>query len=714
MMPQIDNPLGFLLNPKSVAVVGASNGVGKVGYSVMNNIVQSGYSGRVFPINPKSPEVFGFPAFKSVVDVPEDVELVVVCVPARFVVGTMKQCAEKKVRGVVIITAGFKEVSEEGAELEKQIQAIAKEANIRVVGPNCLGVITPFLNASFASRHPKRGHIAMVSQSGAMMTAVLDWAATCNVGFSNFVSIGNKADVDEVDLIDLLADDPETNIILLYLESVEDGEKFLKVVSKATSKKPVIILKSGTSNAGAAAAASHTGALAGSDTSFTLAFERSGVIRATTMNDLFDMARIFDQAVVPKGENFAIITNAGGPGIVATDAFENNGLGLTHFTPSIEKELIANLPAEAATHNPVDIIGDAPPARYKTALEIAFKDDIDVCAGALVLVTPQSQTEPAEVARMLVDVQEKYPERMIVGCFMGGISMTEPAEILAGTTVPMYQFPEPAINSIKYACAYNKIKAAVPLHEQVMPTISYDKEAVTAVFDSVKAEDRKILLAYETAAIFTALGVDCPGTKLAKSPKEAGEKAAEIGFPVVMKIVSPEIMHKSDCGGVVLFVKSAEQAEGVYTQIMEACAERGPKGANLVGVEIQEMVDFKAKAKNSEIILGINKDAQWGHMVMFGQGGIYANYTEDVSFQLAHKYTAELARAQLKQTKINTILEGVRGEPRSDIDSVVDVMTRLAQLVNDFPEITELDMNPLLVFAEGEGYSAVDVKITIE
>ncbi|MCP4764517.1 MAG: CoA-binding protein, partial [archaeon] len=374
--------LSFFFKPKSVACIGASETKGKVGFAVMSNIVDS-FKGDIYPINKKRDTILGCKAFKSVLDIDASIDIAIICIPASFVIDTVKECAQKGIKGLVIISAGFKEVGGEGTIFEEKIQKIALENDIRIIGPNCLGIISPFLNASFATKTPKKGKIAMISQSGAMMTAILDWAEKEGIGFSNFVSIGNKTDLDEVDFIEDFAEDPETNTIILYIESVNNGMKFLQNVPKAARKKPIIILKSGISEAGSRAASSHTGALAGNDISFDIAFEKCGVIRAKTMTDLFDYAKCFNKvSLIPKGKQFAIITNAGGPGIITTDAFDTFNVGLSRFSSETIKELRKNLPKEASIYDPVDIIGDATPDRYKTALEIIFKEPETICAGA--------------------------------------------------------------------------------------------------------------------------------------------------------------------------------------------------------------------------------------------------------------------------------------------------------------------------------------------
>jgi acetyltransferase len=707
--------LSYFFKPKSVAVIGASSSKGKVGNSVISNVIST-FKGEIYPINPKQEEILGYKAYKSVLEVNDPIDVAIICIPAQFVLDTIKECVDKQVKGIVIISAGFKEVGGQGAVFEKEIEKIAQENDVRIIGPNCLGIVSPYYNGTFSAQNPKKGHIAVISQSGAMLTAILDWAGAQDMGFSNFVSMGNKVDVDETDLIEELANDPETNIILMYLESVNDGEKFLQAVPQATKKKPVIILKSGISEAGSRAASSHTGALAGNDISFSIAFDKCGVIRAQTMIELFDMARIFDRAALPKGDQFAIITNAGGPGIVATDAFDTYKLGLSRFSSRTLELLRVRLPSEAAVYNPVDIIGDASPERYRVALETVFQEDNLVCAGALVMVTPQAQTKPTEVAQVLLEIQEQFPQKLIVGAFMGGTSMIEPTQMLQNSTIPVYEFPEQAIQAMKFMCNYVNNQKKPLINTKKIARYRIATERISEIFKEARQDGRNVLLANETSEIFRIYGIKNPKTYLANSAKEAEELSSKIGFPLVMKVVSPDIIHKTDCGGVVLNIKDGEQAKEAFLRIINNVQKYGPHNAKIYGIELQEMVDTSEYKKNTQMILGMSKDPQWGPLLMVGTGGIYTNFLKDVAFDLAYKYDKNDALQQLSKTKIYSILKGVRGEPKSDIDAILNVLVRISQLVHDFPQIVELDVNPLLVFEESpehDAYSAVDVKITI-
>ncbi|MHA1584557.1 MAG: acetate--CoA ligase alpha subunit [Promethearchaeota archaeon] len=705
--------LESMFHPKSVAIIGASSKAGKIGNSVIRNMQESQFPGIYYPINPKSPSILGYKAYPSITDVPGDVDLAVICIPSRFCVPVVEECGKKGVKSLVIITAGFKEVGGEGRDRENDIIEIAKKYSMRVLGPNCLGLITNG-NFSFSSITPKKGKIAMLSQSGAMMTGLLDWAVEHDIGFSSFISLGNKCDADEVDYIEYLAQDEETKVIAGYIESVQDGEKFFKVVSAAAKKKPIILMKSGRSAAGAAAASSHTGALAGSDIAFDLAFKKTGVIRADTISDLFNYALTFLESPIPRGDKFAIITNAGGPGIVCTDAMEKEGVPIARFTAETVQKLKDVLPAESNFYDPVDIIGDAPPSRYESAIDILFQTKHEEVAGGIVLLTPQSQTNPLGVAEVCTKMHHKYPEKVMVGAFIGGVSITEAANNLTRNGVPVYQFPEDAIRVIHGLIEFEKASIRPSVTEKPVPIFDVNKARVQDIIKKTQADKRTVLLSYETSEIFDIYGIKSPKSRLSQTARDAAEIAEKIGFPVVMKIVSPQIIHKWDCGGVILNINSAEEARDAFIEIMNNARNKGPSGADIVGVEVQEMITTDDKKKTTEIILGVNRDPQWGPMLMFGSGGIYANYVKDVAFDLAYHFDRKDAKNLINKTRISKILEGVRGEPKSDITGLIDVLVRLSQLVNDFNEILELDINPCLVFEESNGYSAVDIKITIK
>jgi len=712
------NDISFFFNPKSIAVIGASDTKGKVGNTVLNNIINSGYKGKVFPINPRAEEVCNIQCYRSILDVKDDIDVAIFVIPGKFVNKAAEECGKKKVKGLIVISAGFKEIGGEGVEREEELIKIGKKYNMRILGPNCLGFIGLNYNGSFAADTPKKGGIAMISQSGAMLTGMMDYSMTQAFGFSCNISLGNKADLGAVDFIEFLAEDDNTSVILCYLESITDGQKFLEILPKATRKKPIVILKSGVSEAGARAASSHTGALAGADIAYDLAFNKCGVIRAKTIEDLFDYGEVFLYQPIPKENSFAIITNAGGPGIVATDAFEREDLKFAGFSESILHALRAKLPLEASIFNPIDIVGDAAPGRYEFTLNTIFGINGKVEAneitteGALVIVTPQAQTEPSEVARLIHDISAKHlTEKPIVCSFIGGKTIAEGREYLKQNHIPCYRFPDRAAHSLKTLIKRGEYLKSTHLDEREIPTFKVKKGRVKEIFSNVREDGRTVLLSYETSEVFDCYGIKSPKSRLAQTPRQAMNLQSETGKSV-MKIVSPHIIHKTDVGGILLNIETKQDAFEAYIQIVNNAKKFGPQNAKIYGVEVQEMIDFKTETKVNEIIIGMSKDPQFGPLLMFGTGGIYANFMQDVAFALSYKFTKENAKNLIESTKIYNLLHGVRGESSSDIEAIINVLLRLSQLVNDFPEIVELDINPLLAFLKG--YSAVDIKITIK
>ncbi len=714
--------ISHFYNPKSIAIIGASTTVGKVGNIVLNNIINSGYSGKIFPINlraGKGLEILGYKTYKTVLDVPEEIDIAIFIIPARLVCPVAEECGKKGVKGLIVISAGFKEIGGEGLEREEQLIEIGKKYNMRILGPNCLGFLGLHYNGSFAAETPKKGHIAMISQSGAMLTGMMDYSMTQAFGFSCNISLGNKADLGAVDFIEYLANDDETKVILCYLESIKDGDRFLEVVSKVTRKKPVVILKSGVSEIGARAASSHTGALAGADIAYDLAFEKCGVIRAKTIEDLFDSGEIFLYQPIPKENSLAIITNAGGPGIVATDAFERENLKFASFSEGILHALRRELPQEAAIFNPIDIVGDAAPERYEFTLNTIFgingkelEEDITT-EGALIIVTPQAQTKPTEVAKLIHRISTehlKVKSKPIVCSFIGEKSIAKGRDYLKQNHIPCYHFPDRAARSLKTLIKYGEYLKSVPLDEREIPKFDVNKGRVKEIFENVRTDKRTVLLSHETSEVFECYGIISPKSRLARTPREAMKLQDEIGKSV-MKIVSPHIIHKTDVGGIALNIETPQQAFEAYIQIIDNVKKFGPQNSRIYGVEVQEMIDFKKEKKVNELIIGMSRDPEFGSMLMIGTGGIYANFMKDVAFALAYKFTEQDARKTLERTKIYSLLQGVRGESSSDIYAIIDVLLKLYQLVNDFPEIVELDINPLLAFTKG--YSAVDIKITI-
>jgi acetyl coenzyme A synthetase (ADP forming)-like protein len=717
--------ISYFFNPKTIAIIGASGTKGKVGYNVLKNIIDSKFNGKVYPINPKTDKILNHKSYKTVLDVPDEIDVAIIVIPAEYVNSVAEECGKKQVKGLVIITAGFKEIGGEGVRREQDLVKIAKKYNMRIIGPNCLGFIGINYNGSFATETPKIGEIAMISQSGAMLTGMMDYSMEQNYGFSCNISLGNKADLNEVDFIEYLANDENTKVILCYLESIEDGNKFLKIIPKAVQKKPIVILKAGVSEAGARAASSHTGALAGSDIAYHLAFEKSGIIRANSIQDLFDYGEIFLYQPIPKKNSFAIITNAGGPGIVATDAFERENLKFAQFSEDILHKLREGLPSEAAIFNPIDIVGDASPERYQFTLETIFglngkerhqNDENKITTyGALIIMSPQAQTHPMSVAELIYKLVTNYlSHKPIICAFIGEKSVKKAREFLKQKNIPCYPFPERAAHALKTLVDYREFMGRKPLDLIEIPAFKCNKEKVKEIIQRVREDARTVLLSHETSEIFENYGIKSPKSRLARTPREAMELQKEVSKrtgKVVMKIVSPQIIHKTDVGGIVLNIQSPEDAFEAFIQIVDNSKKFGPQIAKIYGVEVQEQIDYKKEKKVNELIIGMSRDPQFGPLLMVGSGGIYANFLKDVSFALSYKFTEDDAKKMLQSTKIYNLLQGVRGESASDIDAIIEVLLRLSQLVNDFPEIVELDINPLLSFLKG--YSAVDIKITI-
>jgi len=696
--------LTSFFNPRSVAVIGASKSPGKIGNVIVKNIISSNYPGKIFPVNPKEKEIEGLACYPSIGAIPEPVELAVIAVPAALVLDIAGACGKSGVKNLVVITAGFKETGKKGLSLEHKLVETCRRYKMQMLGPNCVGFMdthTP-INASFAAGFPLKGEIAFISQSGAMVLSILDWSHSIGLGFSKFVSLGNKADLTESHFIENAADDPNTKVILCYIEDVENGPLFLDTARRASRKKPVIVLKSGTSQAGARAASSHTGALAGSDLAYEAAFRQCGVVRARSMPELFDLAVAFASQPVPRGERVAIITNSGGPGIVATDNVELKNLKMARFTRETVEELRKNLPAEANIYNPVDVLGDAKADRYRFALNKVMADrGVD---SAVVLLCAGGVTEPVETARAMIEVSKTYPEKPLLAAYMGGKQIAEGARVLSAAQIPCFTFPEPAISSISGMVGYARIRD-LPEDEEPPSYEDIDSKTVESVFNDVKKDKRLVLLGSEAARVIAAYGIPAATTILATQPEEAAELADRMGYPVVLKVASPKITHKTDIGGVKAGLKSYEEVRLGFIEIMEKMQRYMPRVA-IYGIEVQKMMP-----KGTELIIGMTRDVQFGPLIAFGLGGIYVNLIKDVSFRLAHGLTVREIKKMLAETKAYTLLRGYRGEQPADIEAIVEATGRFAKLVTDFPEITEVDINP--IFAYNRGVSAVDVKITI-
>jgi len=694
--------LESFFSPRSVAVVGVSREEGRVGHYVFDNLLSAGYVGSVYPVNPKADEVHGHRCYASVQDVPAPVDLAIVVVPAKYVSGVLEECGLSGIRAVIVISAGFKETGPAGAALEREAVAVARKHGIRLLGPNCLGLIATesLLNASFAPTMPSAGTISFMSQSGALGTAVLDWAAGESIGLAHFVSLGNKSDLSEVDLLKAWEADPGSKVVAAYLEAVTDGRAFVEAASSLTRLKPLIALKAGGSDAGARAVSSHTGSLAGSEQAYSAAFRKAGIIRAASVQELFDFSVGFARQPLPKGPGLVILTNAGGPAILATDACERLGMSLASLEAETITALREALPAAAALYNPVDVLGDADPERYRLAGEILVRDP-NVRA-ILVILTPQAGTDAESTARAVVELARSSGITTFAS-FMGRAGVASAIPVFTEGEIPQFDFPERAVATLAAMLSHSRrLQAPVP----ILPAIDGDRTIVANAIEHARQAGRTFITEESASRIAAAYGISVPPGGIAKDLAAARLLAAEVGYPVVMKIASPDILHKSDIGGIRVDIKDEDGLVEAYEDILARVRERMPD-ANIWGVSIQQMLP-----PGREVIIGVNRDAQFGPLLMFGLGGIFVEVMKDVTFRLC-PVTTEEAREMLTEIRGFGLLRGARGQRPADLDAVIDVIVRTSALVSDFPEITELDINPLIVADKGEGAVAADIRIGI-
>ena len=695
--------LESFFSPESVAIVGASRQKGKVGYEILSNMIGAGYKGKIFPVNPNADEIDGvkcFPDLQSIGQVPD---LVIIVVPANAVPAVMQQCANAGVKSVIIITAGFREVGKEGKGLEEQVIQIARQAGIRVIGPNCLGVIVPAnnLNASFGGDLPAAGAIGYLSQSGALLAAILDMANANGIGFSKLVSIGNKADVDELDIIKAFSSDSDTRVIAGYLESITDGNVFVSQAERISHDKPILLMKSGGTQAGAKAASSHTGSLAGGEVAYESAFERAGVIRCESIKQQFDYAQCFANQPLPAGPHVAVITNAGGPGIMAADAIERQGLTFAKLSDKTTKKLAAVLPPAANLYNPVDILGDALADRYESSLSVILDDsNVDT---VLVLLTPQAMTDATATAEVVVEVAHQKPTKPILACFLGANKVKEGVRILREGKIPQYDSPESAVATIKVMADYVRWCSRPKRLVKLFPV---NRRKVENIIERHLRQGIREIGETEAKEILEAYGFVTPKGSIATTADQAVNIAGQLGYPVVLKIWSPDILHKSDVGGVKLGLKTDQEVRDAFDLMMYRIPQKRPD-AKILGVLVQEMC-----RKGKEVILGMNRDPHFGPLMMFGMGGIMVEVLKDVSFNLA-PLTAEEAGQMLVSTKTYQMLKGVRGQEGVDIEKIAEGLQRLSQLVTEFPQIQQMDINPYIVGPEGTTPIAVDARMSV-
>ncbi len=699
-----------IISPRSIAVVGATNRPGSVGLATFKNLLQAGYQGILYPVNPKSKSVQGVKAYPSLTDVPDDVDLAVIVVPPEIVPSVVEEATRKKVKGCVVITAGFKEVGGQGAELEKRLQVLVRENGTRLVGPNCLGVINTnkgvCMNASFARIMPKPGNIAFISQSGALCTSVLDVAAGRNIGFSKFVSFGNKADVNEIDLLRYLKDDPDTDVILMYIEDITDGREFIEVTRDITlnTGKPILAVKSGRSREGARAAASHTGSLAGSDNTYDAIFLQGGIQRVEGVNELFIYAQAFSKQPLPNGNRVAIITNAGGPGIMATDAAIRHGLSLAVFSEATRERLLENLPATASIHNPVDIIGDATHERYEAAIrDILMDDGVD---GAIVILTPQAMTDILETAQIIPHVAKDI-QKPILSAFMGMVDVSEGVRYLEEHGIPNYTFPEAAARAMASMVRFSERLRSKGSQKREVWRFSADRKKASGIIkEKLEGKQSYYMPEKDAAEVLRCYGFPLLESRVVRDSSEIDAVIDEIGFPVAMKIASPDIVHKSDVGGVRLKIESLEEARKAFEEIIKNVKKFAP-AARVEGILVVQMA-----RDGVEVILGATRDPKFGPMCMFGLGGIFVEALKDVTFRLAPMWELS-AENMIRSIKAYKVLRGVRGNPPADIEAIKECIMRLSKMVSEHPEIKELDINPLIVYPEGQGCVVADSRILL-
>ena len=691
--------LATLFAPQRVAVVGATDREGSVGNAVFQNLVDD-FEGEVVPVNPSKSSVLGRECYDSVAEVPP-VDVAVIVVPPDIAVEAVREAGEHGIENVVVITAGFSESGSEGAARERELVDIAEEYDMNLVGPNCVGVMSTSvgLNATFAPLNANPGNISFMSQSGAFITAVLDWASDRDIGFKDVVSLGNKAVLDEGDFIEEWGADPDTDVVLGYLEDIDNGRAFMETAREVTQDTPVVVVKSGRTDAGASAAASHTGAIAGSDRAYEAGLEQAGVIRTETVQELFDTASVLAGQPLPDNENVAIVTNAGGPGVMATDAVGDSSLSLAEFRDETLSELEEFLPDGANIYNPVDIIGDAPAERFERTIDVVL-DDPNV-GMAIVLACPTATLSFERLAEQTARLQEAH-DTPVAGVLMGGTSAQDAREVLSDAGIPSYFDPARAVDSLDRLQEY----ATLQDREYTEPeSFEVDEEKRDEVLARA-AERDSTRLGVEAMELLDAYGIPTPAGRVVDDPEEARELAESIGGDVVMKIVSPDILHKSDIGGVEVGV-GPDEVWDTYEDLVARARQYQPD-ASILGVQVQEMIDLE---EATETIVGVTRDPQFGPLVMFGLGGIFVEVLEDTSFRVAPVPEPE-ARDMTEEIDAAPLLQGARGREPVDTDELVEVIQRISQLVTDVPAITELDINP--VVATADGVTAVDLRLTLD
>ena len=698
----MSDSLDCIFRPKSIAVIGASQTPGKIGHEIVHNLVTAEFNGKVFPINPKADVIHSIKTYPTVEDVPDEVEMAIVTVPKKIAPAVIEQCVRKKVKGLVVITAGFKETGEAGAKVEVEITRLVRASGMRMVGPNCMGVVNTDpdvrMNASFTRTYPRTGKTAFISQSGALGEAILDYSVETGLGLSKFISLGNRADVTSNDTMEYLTNDPSVELVLLYLESFGNPVNFSRIARELSRTKPIIAVKSGRTAAGARAASSHTGSLAGMDIAVDALFEQCGVLRANTIEEVFDMAKAFVGQPRPAGPRVAILTNGGGPGILATDALSTRSLEMASFSPKTLKALSGFLSEDAAVVNPVDMTGSGSPDDFGKALDIMLKDPgVD---SALVIVVMPAFLDAKAVARSIIETRKNYPKKLVLACFMTGAEdETGALKVLRDSDIPVYTYPESAAIALEGLERYRQWRLRP---QGQIKSFKVKKEPVAAVLESARNTGRKLLSVAESQQILTAYGIDVAASATVEDEEGALAFAKKHGYPVVLKILSSKISHKSDRGGVALDIRDEEKLRSEFRRIRGAFSRD-----EVEAILIQEMIEGEI-----ETIIGMTYDPTFGPLVMFGLGGIYVEVLQDVSFKM-HPISDLDADDMVKSIKGYKLLTGYRGKEPADIEKIKDTLLRISQLAGDFPQVQSLEMNPFFVSGVSGCTCAVDARILL-
>ncbi len=703
--PGGEGTLDPLLRPRGIAVIGASRTPNTIGYQILDNLLRHGFTGAVYPVNPRARTIHSIRAYRSVAEIPDPVDLAIIVVPKQYVNAVAEECGEAGVKGLVVISAGFREVGGEGIERERELMEIVRRYGMRLVGPNCMGVLNTApnlsMNATFAPSMPPPGPVAFMSQSGAMGVTILDYAAEYGVGVSQFVSVGNKADVSGNDLIQYWAEDPRTGVILMYMENFGNPRRFTVLAREITRRKPIIVVKSGRSRAGTRAATSHTGALAETDVATDALLAQCGVIRVDTVEELFDLAMAFSHQPIPRNNRVAIVTNAGGPGIIIADACEARGLRVAELSEVTRERLATYLPEEASLGNPVDMIASATPHSYRLVVESVLADPgVDAVIASFV---PPLGVRQEDVAEAIVEAVRGYEEKPVLAVLMGREGLPQGLAELHRVGIPGYRFPESAVRAL---AAMHRYRRWLERPEGTIRTFDVDRERVEIILDRTAQEGRELLSEIEVMEALSAYGVPTAPYGIARSADEAVRLAEEMDFPVVLKVLSPRVVHKTDVGGVRVDLRNAVEVEAAFERMWREVPRRaGIAPSELEGILVQAMA-----RPGKEIIIGMTSDPAFGPLLMFGLGGIYVEALQDVVFRV-HPVTDVDAHEMVRSIRGARLLEGVRGEPPTDLAAIEEVIQRISQLVADHERIAELDINPWLGYAEGG--VAVDGRVRI-